>query len=75
MLLIGQPLRTRLSLLGANTIDSECTVQGQFQPGLLVYLRDFRPQNPKWLPGVFEARLGTYLYQVRHGEVSQKKTR
>ena len=74
MLLMSRPLRSMLDLLRPQAPASVSTAppSSQFAVGQTVLTRDFHP-GQKWVTGIIEKQIGTYLYQVYVGDVLHKR--
>jgi hypothetical protein len=68
MLMTGRRLRTRLDLIRPTPKETK-TKSGQrerrFETGQKVWTRDFRANQPKWIPAEIESNVGTVMYNVK----------
>ena len=81
VLMTGRRLRTRLDLVKP-ALKANHTVSGWkeriFEIGQTVWVRDYRSNQPKWVPGEIESKIGAVMFNVKvtthgHGTATWKR--
>ena len=64
----GRRLRTRLDLLRPKPKNynwKQKHADRSIEIGQTVWIRDYRPNGSKWIPGIIEKRIGQLMYDIK----------
>ncbi|XP_046443918.1 uncharacterized protein K02A2.6-like [Daphnia pulex] len=71
--LLGRQNRGKFDLFQPTVLKKKEKIEAEFQAGEKVMVRGFRPGKNKWLEGVVNHRIGSFLYEVQIGNQIMKR--
>lgn len=77
VLMMGRRLRTRLDLIKPSPKENKVKSRPKertFAVGQRVWTRDYRANQPRWIPGEIESNIGTVMYKVQVQTTNGKAT-